>query len=73
MVRLGIGLHGIAALPKVQSKLAQVAILKSSISQIKQVKKGETVGYNRSGIASEDLKNSNGCYWLCGWIFKTAW
>lgn len=56
MVRLGIGLHGIAVLPKTQRKLAQVATLKSSISQIKEVKKGETVGYNRSGIASKDLK-----------------
>jgi alanine racemase len=50
MVRLGIGLYGIGSQPQ----LLQVARLVSTISQIKKVKKGESVGYNRSGIVKED-------------------
>ena len=30
--------------------------MKSSISQIRNVKKGETVGYNRSGIADQNMR-----------------
>ena len=56
MVRLGIGVHGVAVASKTQRKLEQVAVLKSSISQIRKVKKGDSVGYNRSGIAEQDMK-----------------
>jgi len=52
MVRLGIGHYGISALPDV--KLEPVCALKSIILQIKNVKKGETVGYSRKGIVNED-------------------
>lgn len=45
MVRLGIGLYG--ATPSTSLPLKQVASLKSTISQIKQVYPGETVGYGR--------------------------
>ena len=46
MVRLGIGLYGISCtvLP-----LKPVGRLRSTISQIKEVHPGETVGYNRAG------------------------
>ena len=56
MVRLGIGIHGVAATARAQKNLDQVAVLKSSISQIRVVKKGDTIGYNRSGIAEQDMK-----------------
>lgn len=46
MVRLGIGLYGISS---IQKPLKPIGILKSTISQVKTVKPGETVGYNRSG------------------------
>lgn len=52
MVRLGIGHYGISALPEV--KLRQVCALKTIVLQLKQVKAGETVGYSRNGIATED-------------------
>ncbi|MBO9620405.1 MAG: bifunctional UDP-N-acetylmuramoyl-tripeptide:D-alanyl-D-alanine ligase/alanine racemase [Niabella sp.] len=52
MVRLGIGLYGIAGASEVP--LQTVATLKTTISQIKKIKKGETVSYNRRGIAKED-------------------
>lgn len=54
MVRLGIGLYGIDASQKVASKLMNVSTLKTTISQIKQLKKGETVGYGRVGKVSKD-------------------
>ncbi|MCF3111048.1 bifunctional UDP-N-acetylmuramoyl-tripeptide:D-alanyl-D-alanine ligase/alanine racemase [Niabella sp. CC-SYL272] len=52
MVRLGIGLYGISGNARVQ--LQTVATLKTTISQIKKIQKGETVSYNRRGIAKED-------------------
>lgn len=49
MVRLGIGMYGIGATPDEQQKLQNLGTLKTRISQIKQVTKGQTVGYNRNG------------------------
>jgi len=54
MVRLGIGLYGIEATGILQEQLQTVGTLKTIISQIKEVKKGETVGYCRKGKADED-------------------
>ena len=54
MVRLGIGHYGISALPDV--KLAQVCTLRTVILQIKNIKAGETVGYSRNGLATEDKR-----------------
>lgn len=50
MVRLGIGLYGVDA----NLKLQNVTTLKTTISQIKYVKKGESVGYSRKGIVNRD-------------------
>ncbi len=55
MVRLGIGLYGIST-PQFRNELKNISTLKASISQIKYLKKGETVGYNRTGLAHKDLK-----------------
>ncbi|MES2622770.1 MAG: bifunctional UDP-N-acetylmuramoyl-tripeptide:D-alanyl-D-alanine ligase/alanine racemase [Bacteroidota bacterium] len=54
MVRLGIGLYGIDSSGKVSDKLMHVSTLKTTISQIKHVKKGDTVGYGRVGKVSKD-------------------
>jgi Alr-MurF fusion protein len=51
MVRLGIGLYGIDNAATHQLDLKEVSALKSTIAQIKYLKDGETVGYNRKGIA----------------------
>jgi len=45
MVRLGIGLHGIGQ----GTLLKEVSSFKSTVSQIRMVNAGETVGYSRSG------------------------
>jgi alanine racemase len=52
MVRLGIGHYGVSALPEVILK--QVCALKTIVLQLKLVKAGETVGYNRNGVVTED-------------------
>lgn len=53
MVRLGIGIYGISALPSV--KLAPVASFKCKILQIKTLKPGDgTVGYGRKGHISPE-------------------
>lgn len=54
MVRLGIGLYGFS--PKNGNKLMNVSTLRSKISQIKNVKTGETVGYSRKGKSEKDTK-----------------
>ena len=54
MVRLGIGLYGIDNNPEMDSKLKNVTTLTSTIAQIKEVKKGETVGYGRTLKVTRD-------------------
>jgi len=54
MVRLGIGLYGVDHSKEIQQRLKNVTTLKTTISQIKNVKAGETVGYGRKGIVTKD-------------------
>ncbi|MEO6541123.1 MAG: bifunctional UDP-N-acetylmuramoyl-tripeptide:D-alanyl-D-alanine ligase/alanine racemase [Ferruginibacter sp.] len=54
MVRLGIGLYGVDASPAIQQQLKNVTTLKTTISQIKKIKAGESIGYSRKGVATKD-------------------
>ncbi len=54
MVRLGIGLYGVDATPVIQQQLKNVTTLKTTISQIKKVSAGESIGYSRKGVAAKD-------------------
>jgi Alr-MurF fusion protein len=54
LVRLGIGLYGIDANQQMQQRLKNVSTLKTTISQIKKINKGDSVGYSRKGIAEKD-------------------
>src|SRR5258708_7546760 len=57
MVRLGIGLYGIdSATSADESGLQPIASLKTSVSQVKKVKAGDTIGYNRNGHLAKDGK-----------------
>lgn len=49
MVRLGIGLHGIATTEEAQQNLVPVHTLVSCISHVNDLTEGETVGYGRKG------------------------
>ena len=73
MVRLGIGLYGIDPSLKIQTELENVMALKSHISQIKEVKVGETVGYgnklslkNNKRIATISIGYADGINRLLG-------
>lgn len=57
MVRLGIGLYGIDS-SGLQPKLRTVNTLKATISQIKEIPAGETVGYNRRGVAEHNIRTA---------------
>lgn len=54
MVRMGIGLYGVGI--DDASPIQNVATLKTVILQIKELKQGETIGYNRKGVLLRDSK-----------------
>jgi alanine racemase len=49
MVRLGIGLYGVEVTGRFGTALQSISILKTTISQVKTLAAGETVGYSRKG------------------------
>jgi alanine racemase len=55
MIRLGIGMYGLDAYGPMQQQLKNVTTLKTTIAQIKKVNKGDTVGYDRAGLAKENM------------------
>ncbi len=55
MVRSGIGLYGFGNEAAIDKQLQPVAILKTVISQIHHIAKGESVGYNRAHIAKKNM------------------
>lgn len=56
MVRLGIGLYGVEPDAEDKLELQPVATLRSTVAQIKQVKAGESISYNRRGVVNRDSK-----------------
>jgi len=54
MVRLGIGLYGVEIDNDRLLELVPVATLRSTIAQLRHIKKGETVSYNRRGVVHRD-------------------
>ena len=61
MVRLGIGLYGVEPLSeklrvKSEGPLLPVSTLKTTILQIRNVAKDETVGYSRKGVLTRDSR-----------------
>ena len=50
MVRLGIGVYGVAPCEEDRGKLKNVISLKTTIVQIKEYEVGETIGYSRRGV-----------------------
>lgn len=54
MVRLGIGLYGADNIHQANLPLQTVATLKTTVAQVRALKAGETVSYNRSGVLLRD-------------------
>lgn len=52
MVRLGIGLYGVEATGQEQDALHPVSTLRTTVSQVKTLPAGHTVGYSRRGQAT---------------------
>jgi alanine racemase len=55
MVRIGIGMYGISGNPSISKKLKPVLNWKSTVSQVKTISKGESIGYSRSFVAEKDM------------------
>ena len=58
MVRSGIGLYGFTNDPELDKHLKPVGTLKTIISQIHSIEKGETIGYNRTYKATGPMKTA---------------
>jgi alanine racemase len=56
MVRLGIGLYGVGVDNNEQKQLQHIGVLKSKVIQVKNIPKGETIGYSRKGKFHSDTK-----------------
>lgn len=56
MVRIGIGMVGISPNKTIEKQLKSAVSLKTVISQISEIKEGESVGYNRKFIANSSTK-----------------
>jgi alanine racemase len=54
LVRIGIGMYGISSHPTLKRSLRPVLSWKSTISQVKQISKGESVGYGRTFRAKDE-------------------
>ncbi len=54
MIRLGIGMYGVDSSGTGKLDLQPVATLRSTIAQIRTLKKGESVSYNRKGVVEKD-------------------
>lgn len=58
MVRTGIGLYGFGNEKLEDEKLQPIGTLKTIISQIHELQKGDSVGYNRAFVASKPTKTA---------------
>ncbi len=54
MVRLGIGLYGVESDEEQKLNLQAVATLRSTVAQLKHVRAGESISYNRRGVVNRD-------------------
>lgn len=56
MVRLGIGLYGVENVGNFEHELQRVAELKTTVTQVRKVTKGESIGYSRRGVLTHDAE-----------------
>lgn len=56
MVRLGIGLYGVENVGNYEHELQRVAELKTTVTQVRNVPKGESIGYSRRGLLNHDAE-----------------
>jgi alanine racemase len=56
MVRIGIGMMGISPNPEIKAQLQNAVTFKTVISQISEVKAGDSIGYNRKYKAEKNTR-----------------
>lgn len=56
MVRIGIGMIGISPTPEIKNQLQNAVTFKTVISQISEVKEGDSIGYSRKYKAENDTR-----------------
>jgi len=58
MVRIGIGLYGVAPGSAITDQLKNVSTLRTTITQIHQLKAGDTVGYGRTEKVTTEMRSA---------------
>jgi alanine racemase len=58
MVRLGIGLYGVAPESPITSKLRNVSTLRTTITQIHELTTGDTIGYGRTEQVTAEMRSA---------------
>ncbi|MCB0756212.1 MAG: bifunctional UDP-N-acetylmuramoyl-tripeptide:D-alanyl-D-alanine ligase/alanine racemase, partial [Flavobacteriales bacterium] len=58
MVRLGIGLYGVAPESPITGKLRNVSTLRTTITQIHELEAGDTIGYGRTEKVTEEMRSA---------------
>lgn len=58
MVRLGIGLYGVAPESPITDKLRNVSTLRTTITQIHELKSGDTIGYGRTEKVKGEMRSA---------------
>ena len=58
MVRLGIGLYGVAPESPITDKLRNVSTLRTTITQIHELKSGDTIGYGRTEKVKNEMRSA---------------
>jgi alanine racemase len=58
LVRLGIGLYGVAPESPITNKLRNVSTLRTTITQIHELKSGETIGYGRIEKVTDEMRSA---------------
>lgn len=56
MVRLGLGLYGLSPFSEEEKNLENINKLKTCITQIRTIERGESVGYDRAFIAEREMQ-----------------
>ncbi len=70
MVRLGLGLYGVDGSHVLESKLSQVSTLKTMLAQVRDVPKGESIGYGHKAIAAENMRIATICIGYADGYFR---
>lgn len=58
MVRLGIGLYGVAPESPITDKLRNVSTLRTTITQIHELRQGDTIGYGRTEKVKNEMRSA---------------